>query len=51
MKQCLLFPGNKFEEKYDNIISDLKKSLVFKENNFIGVCAFTYEKEAITSDI
>ena len=42
---------NKFEEKYDDIISDLKKSLVFKENNFIGVCAFTYEKEAITSDI
>ena len=41
---------NKFEENYENIISDLKKSLAFKENNFIGVCAFTYEKEAISTD-
>ena len=41
---------NKFEEDYDDIISDLKKSLPFKENNFIGVCAFTYEKEAISTD-
>jgi hypothetical protein len=37
---------NKFEDNYRFMIADLKKSLVFKENNFIGVCTFTYEKEA-----
>ena len=41
---------NKFEQNYEKIISDLKKSLVFKENNFTGVCAFTYEKEAISTE-
>ena len=42
---------NKFEESYKTIIADLKQSLVFKENNFVGVCTFTYEKEAATTDI
>ena len=42
---------NKFEESYKTIIADLKKSLVFKENNFVGVCTFTYEKEAATTDL
>ena len=31
-------------------IAELKQSLVFKENNFIGVCTFTYEKEAASTD-
>jgi hypothetical protein len=42
---------NKFEESYKTIIADLKQSLVFKENNFVGVCTFTYEKEAATTDL
>ena len=41
---------NKFEENYINIIADLKQSLVFKENNFVGVCAYTYEKEAASTE-
>ena len=40
---------NKFEENYKDIIAELKQSLVFKENNFIGVCTFTYEKEAAST--
>ena len=42
---------NKFEESYKTIIADLKQSLVFKENNFVGVCTFTYEKEAANTDL
>tara|TARA_B110000438_G_C15753546_1_gene624105 strand:- start:367 stop:678 length:312 start_codon:yes stop_codon:yes gene_type:complete len=42
---------NKFEESYKTIIADLRQSLVFKENNFVGVCTFTYEKEAATTDL
>ena len=40
-----------FESNYINIISDLKGSLVFKENNFVGVCTFTYEKEAASTEM
>ena len=40
-----------FENNYINIIADLKGSLVFKENNFVGVCTFTYEKEAASTEI
>lgn len=40
----------KFEEDYISIISDLKQSLTFKENNFVGVCAYTYEKEATITE-
>ena len=40
-----------FENNYINIIADLKGSLVFKENNFVGVCAFTYEREAASTEI
>jgi len=40
---------NKFEDNYRFMIADLKKSLVFKENNFTGVCTFTYEKEAAST--
>ena len=42
---------NKFEESYKTIIVDLRQSLVFKENNFVEVCTFTYEKEAATTDL
>ena len=42
---------NKFEESYKTIIADLKQSPVFKENNFVGVRTFTYEKEAATTDL
>ena len=42
---------NQFENNYVNIISDLKESLVFKENNFVGVCAYTYEKEAVSTEM
>ena len=40
-----------FENNYINIIADLKGSLVFKENNFVGVCTFTYEKEAASTEM
>ena len=40
----------KFENNYIDIIADLKGSLVFKENNFVGVCAYTYEKEATLTE-
>ena len=41
----------KFESCYIDIIADLKGSLVFKENNFVGVCTFTYEKEAASTEM
>ena len=40
-----------FESNYINIIADLKGSLVFKENNCVGVCTFTYEKEAASTEM
>ena len=40
-----------FENNYINTIADLKGILVFKENNFVGVCTFTYEKEAASTEI
>ena len=40
-----------FETNYINIIADLKGSLVFKENNFVGGCTFTYEKEAASTEM
>ena len=40
-----------FESNYINIIADLKGSLVFKENNFVGVCTYTYEKEAASTEM
>ena len=40
-----------FETNYINIIADLIGSLVFKENNFVGVCTFTYEKEAASTEM
>ena len=40
-----------FENNYIDTIADLKGSFVFKENNFVGVCTFTYEKEAASTEI
>ena len=42
---------NNFENNYINIIADLKGSLVFKENTFVSVCNFTYEKEAASTEM
>ena len=39
-----------FEEKYPDIIKGLRKSLVFKETVFLGVCAYTFEKEAAITE-
>ena len=39
-----------FETKYSNIIEGLRKSLVFKETVFLGVCAYTFEKEAALTE-
>ncbi len=39
-----------FEAKYSNIIEGLRKSLVFKETVFLGVCAYTFEKEAALTE-
>ena len=41
----------KFESRYIDIIADLKGILVFKVNNFVGVCTFTYEKEAASTEM
>ena len=40
------FDGYNVTIPHKNIISDLKQSFTFKENNFIGVCAYSFEKEA-----
>ena len=39
-----------FECKYPDIIEGLRKSLVFKETVFLGVCAYTFEKEAALTE-
>ena len=39
-----------FEAKYSNIIEGLRKSLVFKETVFLGVCSYTFEKEAALTE-
>ncbi len=39
-----------FEIKYSEIIKGLRNSLVFKETVFLGVCAFTFEKEAALTE-
>jgi len=37
---------NSFETRYHTLINDLRASLPFKEQTFVGVCTFTFEKEA-----
>jgi len=39
-----------FEQKYPQIIESLRKSLVFKESVFVGVCAYTFEQEAALTE-
>jgi len=39
-----------FEAKYPDIIKALRRSLVFKETVFVGVCAFTFEQEAALTE-
>tara|TARA_X000001036_G_scaffold438618_1_gene486965 strand:- start:1319 stop:1630 length:312 start_codon:yes stop_codon:yes gene_type:complete len=39
-----------FEGKYPDIIKALRRSLVFKETVFVGVCAFTFEQEAALTE-
>ena len=41
----------KFEEDSEKLLGDLRNSFVFKENKVSGVFAFTYEKEAVATDI
>ena len=35
-----------FDTLYSMLINDLRTSLPFKEQTFVGVCTFTFEKEA-----
>jgi hypothetical protein len=39
-----------FESRYSALINDLRASLPFKEQTFVGVCAFTFEKEAAMTE-
>ena len=41
----------KFEKISDSFISDLKKSFVFKENQYAGIYVYNYEKEATSNEI
>ena len=41
----------KFEQDSDKLLSDLRKSFVFKENKVAGVYAYSYEKEAVSTGI
>ena len=41
----------KFENESNQFIEDLKKTFVFKENEFAGVFVYNYESEATTSEI
>ena len=41
----------KFEAESEKIFNDLRNSFIFKENRFAGVYAYTYEKEAIATEI
>ncbi len=41
----------KYEAISDSFISDLKKSFVFKENQYAGIYVYNYEKEATSNEI
>ena len=41
----------KFEKISDSFISDLKKSFVFKENQYAVIYVYNYEKEATSNEI
>ena len=41
----------KFELDSEKLFNDLRNSFVFKETKFSGVYAYTYEKEAVATEI
>jgi hypothetical protein len=41
----------RYETISDSFISDLKKSFVFKENQYAGIYVYNYEKEATSNEI
>ena len=41
----------KFENESNQLIQDLKKTFVFKENQFAGVFVYNYESEATSAQI
>ena len=41
----------RFENESNQLIEDLKKTFVFKENQFAGVFVYNYESEATSSEI
>jgi len=40
-----------FENESNQLIEDLKKTFVFKENQFAGVFVYNYESEATSTEI
>ena len=40
-----------YEKISDSFIADLKKSFVFKENQYAGIYVYNYEKEATSNEI
>ena len=41
----------KFEEDSEKLLGDLRNSFVFKETKFAGVYAYSFEKEAVSTEI
>ena len=41
----------KYETISDSFIADLKRSFVFKENQYAGIYVYNYEKEATSNEI
>ena len=41
----------KYEQVSNEFINDLKKSFVFKENQYAGIYVYNYEKEATSSEL
>ena len=39
-----------FSRRYPDIVNGLRKNLPFTEKTFVGVCAFTFEKEAALTE-
>ena len=41
----------KYEQVSNEFIDDLKKSFIFKENQYAGIYVYNYEKEATSSEL
>ena len=41
----------KFESESEKLFNDLRNSFIFKETKFAGVYAYSFEKEAISTEI